>query len=89
MVEDSLRPEILLRLKKVEGQMRGIQKMLENDRSRVDIIVQMYAARKALNMVSLFFLKIHLAVAVSEVIQFGNKKKHIDDFMDSLYMFIK
>ena len=60
MVEKKLRSELLARLKKVEGQIRGIQKMIENDRSRVDIINQIYAARRAINMVGLIYMKDHL-----------------------------
>jgi DNA-binding FrmR family transcriptional regulator len=89
MVEKKLISELLARLKKVEGQIRGIQKMIENDRSRVDIINQIYAARRAINMVGLIYMKDHLEISVSDAIRSGNNDKKIDDLMDTIYRFIK
>jgi DNA-binding FrmR family transcriptional regulator len=89
MVEKKLISELLARLKKVEGQIRGIQKMIENDRSRVDIINQIYAARRAINMVGLIYMKDHLETSVSDAIRSRNNNKKIDDLMDTIYRFIK
>ena len=89
MVEKKLISELLARLKKVEGQIRGIQKMIENDRSRVDIINQIYAARRAINMVGLIFMKDHLETSVSDAIRSRKNEKKIDDLMDTIYRFIK
>jgi DNA-binding FrmR family transcriptional regulator len=89
MIEESTLSEILLRLKKVEGQIRGIQKMIENDRSRVDIINQIYAARKAINMVGLMYMKDHLETSVSDAIRSRNNDNNIDDLMATIYRFIK
>ncbi len=88
MVEVSIKSAILLRLKKAEGQIRGIQIMIENDRSRVDVINQIYAARKAINMVGLIFMKDHLETSVSDAIRSRNNDKKIDDLMDTIYRFI-
>ncbi len=88
MVEENIKSEILLRLKKVEGQIRGIQKMIENERSRVDVINQIYAARKAINMVGLIFMKDHLETSVSDAIRSRKNDKKIDDLMDTIYRFI-
>ena len=88
MVEKKLISELLARLKKVEGQIRGIQKMIENDRSRVDIINQIYAARRAINMVGLIYMKDHLETSVSDAIRSRKNDKKIDDLMDTIYRFI-
>lgn len=79
---------MLLRLKKAEGQIRGIQKMLEKNRSHIEIVDQLYATRKAINMVGIFFMKNHLAATVSDVMRSDKKKKEIDDFMNSVHRFI-
>ena len=88
MIEENLKTEIVIRLKKVEGQIRGIQNMIENDRSHVEIMHQMFAARKAITMIGIILMKSHLAASVSNNMQTGNKKKDIDDLLNSIYRFI-
>jgi DNA-binding FrmR family transcriptional regulator len=51
---------LLARLKRVEGQIRGIQRMLEEDRVCEDIVTQVMAARTALDQVSLLILDQHV-----------------------------
>ncbi|HXD51301.1 MAG TPA: metal-sensitive transcriptional regulator [Burkholderiales bacterium] len=47
------KPALLKRLNRIEGQVRGIARMVEGDRYCVDIIVQLAAVRAALNAVTL------------------------------------
>lgn len=51
---------LLARLRRVEGQIRGIQRMLEQDRVCEDIVTQVMAARTALDQVSLLILDHHV-----------------------------
>jgi len=51
---------LLARLRRVEGQIRGIQRMLEEDRVCEDIVTQVMAARTALDQVSLLILNHHV-----------------------------
>jgi DNA-binding FrmR family transcriptional regulator len=58
-----LDPEVenlVARLKRVEGQIRGIQRMLEEDRVCEDIVTQVMAARTALDQVSVHLLDHHI-----------------------------
>jgi DNA-binding FrmR family transcriptional regulator len=52
--------EALRRLKNVEGHIRGIQRMVENDIYCIEIIRQIHAAQAALNKVSTMILEEHL-----------------------------
>ncbi len=52
--------EALHRLKNVEGHIRGIQKMIEEDKYCIDVIQQIHAAQAALNKVSSMILEGHL-----------------------------
>ena len=52
--------EAMHRLKNVEGHVRGIQKMLEEDKYCIDVIQQIHAAQSALNKVSTMILEGHL-----------------------------
>ena len=51
---------LIARLKRVEGQIRGIQRMLEEDRVCEDIVTQVMAARTALDQVSVHILDHHI-----------------------------
>jgi DNA-binding FrmR family transcriptional regulator len=59
------------RLRKVEGQVRGIQRMVEEDRYCIDILEQVAAATKALQAVALSLLDDHLAHCVSDAVRRG------------------
>lgn len=54
----------LRRLKRAEGQVRGIAKMIEDDKYCIDILTQMAAVNKALHAVSIGLLEDHIAHCV-------------------------
>ena len=89
MLKEHVRTNALTRLKKIEGQIRGIQKMIENEGYCIDVINQITAAEKALNRVSLAVMKGHLETCVSDAIQSGNSSEKIDELIDTLYRFTK
>ncbi len=53
--------DISLRLKKVEGQIRGIQKMLDEDRNCVDVIQQLQAIQSAVSSTNQLIIKQYLS----------------------------
>ena len=57
---------ILKRLKRAEGQVRGIQRMVEEDTYCIDVLTQVSAATKALETVALALLEDHLTHCVAE-----------------------
>ena len=59
------------RLRKVEGQVRGLQRMIEDDRYCIDILEQVSAATRALQAVALELLDDHLAHCVSDAVRAG------------------
>jgi CsoR family transcriptional regulator, copper-sensing transcriptional repressor len=59
------------RLRKVEGQVRGLQRMVEEDRYCIEILEQVSAATKALQAVGLELLDDHLAHCVSDAVRRG------------------
>lgn len=52
--------QILARLRRIEGQIRGIQRMLEEDRVCEDIVTQLMAARSSLDQVGLLIIDHHI-----------------------------
>jgi CsoR family transcriptional regulator, copper-sensing transcriptional repressor len=59
------------RLRKVEGQVRGLQRMVDEDRYCIEILEQVSAATKALQAVALELLDDHLAHCVSDAVRKG------------------
>ncbi|EHY87469.1 MULTISPECIES: metal-sensitive transcriptional regulator [Saccharomonospora] len=61
----------LKRLRRIEGQIRGLQRMVEDDQYCIDILTQISAATKALQAVSLGLMDEHLRHCVAEAISQG------------------
>ncbi len=58
--------EYLKRLRRIEGQIRGLQKMVEDDKYCIDILTQVSAATKALQSVALALMEDHLGHCVTQ-----------------------
>lgn len=67
--------DLLNRLSRIEGQIRGIKNMIENDAYCVDILTQVSAANAALNSFSKVLLTEHIRTCVVEDIKAGNEEK--------------
>ncbi|WP_269465544.1 MULTISPECIES: metal-sensing transcriptional repressor [unclassified Anoxybacillus] len=81
--------DLLKRLKRIEGQVRGVQKMIEDHRYCVDILVQISAITAALNKVGLNLLERHVSHCVSKAIRDGNGEESIRELMDVFKQFAK
>ena len=64
-----------VRLKRVKGQLEGILKMIEDRRYCPDILIQVRAAKSAIQAIEHSILKTHLASCVSEALHEKNKEK--------------
>jgi len=65
-VREQHKDVLLRRLKRAEGQVRGLQKMIEEERYCIDILTQVAATRAALDGVALEVLKDHVLHCVRE-----------------------
>ena len=75
--------DLLVRLKKAEGQIRGIEKMIEEDLYCPDILIQVSAVTSALNSFNKQLLAAHIRGCVAEDIVQG-KEDSIDELVDVL-----
>lgn len=73
--------QLLNRLKRVEGQVRGIHQMVENDRYCVDILHQISAIQSAMNKVSLALLEDHTHHCVANAIKGQDGEAAIKELM--------
>ena len=64
----------LKRLARIEGQVRGIARMVEDDKYCIDVLTQVAAATKALQAVSLGLLEEHLAHCVAHAVAAGGEQ---------------
>jgi CsoR family transcriptional regulator, copper-sensing transcriptional repressor len=70
-VESQHQSDILKRLRRVEGQIRGLQRMVEEESYCIDVLTQISAATKALQSVALGLLDDHLAHCVADAVKTG------------------
>ncbi len=74
--------DILKRLSRIEGQIRGIARMIEEDRYCVDVLNQVSAARAALSSVALLLLENHVRRCVVRGIKDGDEATTATELMD-------
>lgn len=72
MKRDS-RPALLNRLNRIEGQVRGVSRMVEEDRYCIDILTQVQAVRAALAKVETELLRDHLGHCIEGAIVSGDR----------------
>jgi DNA-binding FrmR family transcriptional regulator len=73
------------RLSRIEGQVRGLSRMVDEDRYCIDIVTQIGAVRAALRRVEEEILRDHVAHCVEHAIASGNKadqRRKIEELMD-------
>ena len=70
-----LKEGVLTRLKRIEGQVRGVQRMVEEDRYCVDVLVQISAIHESLRKVSEVLLRDHLSHCVTSAAASGDARR--------------
>mgnify|MGYP005839521269 CR=1 FL=1 len=86
-MESRNRTAIINRLKRIEGQARGLIRMVEADRYCIDILQQMQAVKAALAKVESEILKAHAGSCVEEALQSGTlaeQRKKFSELVDLL-----
>ena len=80
--------DLMNRLKRIEGQVRGVERMLENDAYCTDILVQVSAITSALNSFNKVLLGNHMRTCVADNIRVGNDEV-IDELVTTLQKLMK
>lgn len=73
---------LLKRLKRIEGQVRGVAKMIEDDRYCVDVLTQVSAAKSALDAVAMQLLADHTHGCVQSAIRSGKGDQAIEELIE-------
>ncbi len=73
---------LIARLNKVEGQVRGIRRMVEEDRYCVDVLQQIASLRSAADAIAQILLEDHIRGCVAEGVRSGDGSSHIGEVME-------
>ncbi|MBV8674802.1 MAG: metal-sensitive transcriptional regulator [Acidobacteriaceae bacterium] len=87
-VDPELKASNLRRLSRIEGQVRGIQRMVEGDRYCADILMQVTSAQEALRAVARSLMRNHLAHCATHAIRNGSEDEReamYDELLDLIY----
>lgn len=91
MLDELTQQAIVIRLNRIEGQVRGIRRMVQEPRLCVEILQQLSAAEAALNRVSLAIFKFHVERCVPDGLVKGEpeKSKRLAELVDIFDRFAK
>lgn len=87
-VDPFIKAANLKRLRRIEGQVRGVQKMIEDDRYCADIMIQISAVLEALRTVGRGLMRNHLTHCATEAIAKGTpdeQKAMYDEILELIY----
>ena len=73
--------KIIRRLKIIEGQVRGLQEMIEKNTYCIDVITQTSAVKQALSGIEDVVMENHLSTCVIKQIKKGEEKKPVDEIL--------
>jgi CsoR family transcriptional regulator, copper-sensing transcriptional repressor len=85
MLNDEAKAKARGRLRRIEGQVQGLQRMVENDAYCVDILLQISAVQGALEQVQKLLLGRHIESCVTDALRSGSKtdrQQKIEELLD-------
>jgi DNA-binding FrmR family transcriptional regulator len=92
--ESAIAQDLINRLTRAEGQLRGIRKMIERQAYCIDVLQQLSAARRALDKAALILLRDHLRTCVADALHAGDSHGRvggadkINEVIDALDRFL-
>ena len=81
--------KVLARLRRIEGQIRGLTKMVEEDRYCIDVLTQVAAAKAALESVSLSLLEDHMHHCVADAIKAGDGTAKVREVSEAIERLVR
>jgi DNA-binding FrmR family transcriptional regulator len=81
--------DIIKRLRRIEGQVKGIQRMIEDDKHCVDILTQVAAVRAAINKVGSVILEKHSMICIENAVSTEDREKALQELVKTMQSFMK
>ena len=88
-IDEAVQQNALRRLNIIEGQVRGLRRMIEERKYCVDVLTQISAIHEALRSVGKVVVRHHLETCVTEGLQSETRHQHYDELMDLIYKLSK
>ena len=85
MINEETKTKVLGRLRRIEGQVQGLQRMIDGEAYCVDILLQVSAVQGALEQVEKLLLGRHIETCVTDAVRSGGKadrQRKIDELLD-------
>jgi DNA-binding FrmR family transcriptional regulator len=89
VVDERVQKNALRRLSIIEGQVRGLRRMIEESTPCVETLTQISAIHEALRGVGKLIVRHHIETCVTDGLQTDKKKEHQDELMDLIYKLSK
>jgi DNA-binding FrmR family transcriptional regulator len=89
VVDERVQKQALRRLSIIEGQVRGLRRMVEDGTPCVDVLTQVSAIHEALRGVGKVIVRHHIETCVTDGLQGDDRKVHQDELMDLIYKLSK
>jgi len=83
------KPALLGRLRRIEGQIRGLQRMVDEDTYCIDVLTQISAAKSALQAVAVGLLEDHLAHCVVDAARQGDPTAKVKEASDAIARLVR
>lgn len=80
---------IITRLRRIEGQVKGIQKMVESEKYCGDILIQIAAVRAAMNSVGGLILEDYMKVCLKNYLDGAGEDESLDSLVDTMIKYTK
>ena len=81
--------DVIKRLHRIEGQVKGIQKMIEDDKYCVDVLTQVAAVRAAINKVGGIILENYSMTCLTDVVSSDDREQAIQTLTKTIQSFLK
>ncbi|HZW83932.1 MAG TPA: metal-sensitive transcriptional regulator [Candidatus Deferrimicrobium sp.] len=81
--------DLIRRLRKIEGQVKGIQRMVDSDTYCVDVLVQIAAVRAAINKVGTIIFEQHTRGCVKSAIENNKGEEMVEELIDVITKFVR
>jgi DNA-binding FrmR family transcriptional regulator len=89
MNNQNTRKNVLIRLRRIEGQVRGVQRMIENETECSEIMNQIAAIKSAVNQVGLLVFENHARECIARSLQEEDNEQSFDEIVKMMGRFIK
>lgn len=81
--------DLLKRLRRIEGQIKGIQRMIEKDENCTDVLVQIAAVRAAINKVGGLMLENYSKSCIKKATEDESQEDNVDELINTILKFMK